>query len=283
MILFEYQNICVLFPKMTARKNPLPTNKTGGVVTRTNLTFLRLETSHHQYRCRRWPNLTGIKVVVPRLNVTLERGCVFRIIMKLIVEKILFPQNKNRHFYIIATTAGVLVLISLHVLSIGAPTPLSIRRTKKCRQWKLLALNQILLRDMHRQLTVHQFVPWGNYPHRHVPCDDFHPPPKVKTTIRTSTRTIYHHIAVGSYLQPTTKHNAPIPHEHTHTHTQASTHASTSGIERTRRQREEPKRYRILPPSMEDKGKSKDDGMHRSSLFFAFANQSRYTHKQTHY
>merc|ERR1711865_876739 len=56
------------------------------------------------------------------------------------------------------------------------------------------------------------------------------------------------------------------------------TQASTSGTERTRRQLEEPKRHRILPSSTEDKGKSKDDGMHRSSLIFAFAKQSRYTH-----
>ena len=95
----------------------------------------------------------------------------------------------------------------------------------------------------------------------------------MKTTIRTSTRTIYHRIAVGSYLQY---------RMNTHTRIQASTQARTSRTERTRRQPEDPERYRILPPSTEDMAKGKDDGMHRSSLFFAFANHSRYTHTHTH-
>ena len=89
----------------------------------------------------------------------------------------------------------------------------------------------------------------------------------MKTTTSTSTRTIYHRIAVGSYLQY---------RMNTHTRIQASTQARTSRTERTRRQPEDPERYRILPPSTEDMAKGKDDGMHRSSLFFAFANHSRH-------
>ena len=43
------------------------TNKTVVVVTRTYSIIHRLQRSHHWYHLRRWLNLTGIKVVVPRL------------------------------------------------------------------------------------------------------------------------------------------------------------------------------------------------------------------------